>query len=95
MTSSLNHTEHSYDSTNRKPRPVAFLSRRVAVYVRVSGTWANTSYFADSDQPPTTPPAGFGGVLSHEQWKGVVDFANAVNARIVTSFATGRPRSRF
>jgi hypothetical protein len=57
-------------------------------YVRVSGTWANTSYFADSNQPPTTPPAGFGGVLSHQQWKGVVDFANAVNARIVTSFAT-------
>jgi hypothetical protein len=27
-------------------------------------------------------------VLSHEQWKGVVDFANAVNAQIVTSFAT-------
>jgi len=57
-------------------------------YVRVSGTWANTSYFADSDQPPTTPPAGFSGVLSREQWKGVVDFANVVDAQIVTSFAT-------
>ena len=57
-------------------------------YVRVSGTWANTSYFADSDQPPTMPPAGFSGVLSREQWKGVVDFSNAVNAKIVTSFAT-------
>ena len=61
-------------------------------YVRVSGTWANTSYFADSDQPPTTPPAGFSGVLSREQWKGVVDFANVVNAQIVTSFATSPAR---
>ena len=28
-------------------------------YVRVSGTWANSVYFADSDSPPTTAPAGF------------------------------------
>jgi hypothetical protein len=29
------------------------------------------------------------GVLTHQQWKGVVDFSHAVDARIVTSFATG------
>ena len=34
-------------------------------YVRVSGTWANSTYFQDSDDAaPTTPPAGFGGVLT-------------------------------
>src|SRR5436305_11400057 len=59
-------------------------------YVRVSGTWANTTYFHDSDTPaPKTPPKGFGGVLSRPQWKGVVDFAHAVDAKLVTSFATG------
>lgn len=59
-------------------------------YVRVSGTWANTTYFHDSDSPaPKTPPKGFGGVLSRQQWKGVVDFARAVDAKLVTSFATG------
>jgi hypothetical protein len=58
-------------------------------YVRVSGTWANTTYFHNSDQPaPKTPPKGFGGVLTREQWKGVADFARAVDARLVTSFAT-------
>ena len=58
-------------------------------YVRVSGTWANTTYFHDSDEPaPKTPPKGFNGVLTREEWKGVVDFAHAVNAEIVTSFAT-------
>ena len=58
-------------------------------YVRASGTWANTTYFfADSDQAPKTPPAGFSGVLSRPQWKGVVEFARAVDAKIVTSFAT-------
>jgi len=58
-------------------------------YVRVSGTWANTTYFAESDRAPSTPPPGFMGVLSRQQWRGVIDFAKAVNAEIVTSFATG------
>jgi heparanase 1 len=57
-------------------------------YVRVSGTWANSTYFPESEAAPSAPPSGFGGVLTRAQWKGVVDFARAVNARIVTSFAT-------
>ena len=58
-------------------------------YVRVSGTWANTAYFHNSDQPaPKTPPKGFGGILTRRQWKGVIDFAHAVDAKLVTSFAT-------
>src|SRR6266567_8655560 len=55
------------------------------VYLRVSGTWANTTYFHNVDGPaPTTPPTGFNGVLTRAQWKGVVDFAHAVNAEIIT-----------
>ncbi len=58
-------------------------------YVRVSGTWANTTFFQNSDNPaPKTPPKGFNGVLTRQEWKGVVDFARAVDAKIVTSFAT-------
>jgi heparanase len=57
-------------------------------YVRVSGTWENTTYFHDSDGPaPATPPAGFNSVLTRPEWKGVVDFSKAVDAKIVTSFA--------
>ena len=57
-------------------------------YVRVSGTWMNSTFFQDSDDPaPATPPKGFNSVLTRKQWKGVVDFAHAANARIVTSFA--------
>src|SRR5256885_3162165 len=57
-------------------------------YVRVSGSWANSVYFHDSDDPaPTNPPSGFGSVLTRKQWKGVVDFAHASNAEIVSSFA--------
>ena len=58
-------------------------------YVRVSGTWANTTYFHNADGPaPTTPPKGFNGILTREQWKGVLDFARAANAEIISSFAT-------
>ena len=58
-------------------------------YVRVSGTWANTTYFQDSRKPaPKNPPKGFNGVLTRREWQGVVDFARAANAKIVTSFGT-------
>lgn len=57
-------------------------------YIRVSGSWANTTYFQDDDRPPMAkPPAGFQNVLTRRQWKGVIDFARAVDGRITTSFA--------
>jgi heparanase 1 len=64
-------------------------------YVGVSGTWANTTYFDDSGfddsgkAAPEKAPEGFNGVLTRQQWKGVIDFARAVNAKIMTSFAVG------
>ena len=59
-------------------------------YVRVSGTWANSAYFQDSDNAaPANAPAGFSGVLTRQEWKGVIDFSHVVNAEIVTSVATG------
>lgn len=57
-------------------------------YVRISGSWANKTYFQDNDLPRlTTPPKGFDNVLTRGQWKGVIAFARAVDARITTSFA--------
>jgi heparanase 1 len=53
-------------------------------YVRVSGTWANSTYFGNTEPAPD----GFGSVLKQAQWKGIVDFSKAVDAKIVTSFAT-------
>jgi hypothetical protein len=59
-------------------------------YMRVSGTWANTTYFAENDQMPSKLPGGFSAVLERERWKGVIDFAHAVDAKIVTSMAISR-----
>ena len=57
-------------------------------YVRVSGTWANSVYFANSENAPDKAPAGFTGLLTRNEWKGVIDFVHAVNGELVTSFAT-------
>ena len=58
-------------------------------YLRVSGTWQNTTYFQDSDDPaPPTPPKGFNGVLTRKEWKSVIDFSEASDAKIISSFAT-------
>lgn len=73
------------DLTNPRLRRLA--AALAPAYLRVSGTWANATYFADADSPPARPPAGFDSVLSRKQWRGVVDFAQAVNAEIMTSFA--------
>ncbi len=74
------------DLTNPRLRKLA--AAVGPAYVRVSGTWANTVYFADSDNPPAKPPEGYSGVLTRKEWKGVIDFVNAVNGELVTSFAT-------
>ncbi|MEI9925114.1 MAG: hypothetical protein WDN50_17800 [Bradyrhizobium sp.] len=55
-------------------------------YLRVSGTWANSTYFSDSGDEPSAPPAGFNGVLTGRRWRSLIDFARSVDARIVTSF---------
>lgn len=74
------------DLTNPRLRNLA--SALAPSYMRVSGTWQNSTWFQDDDKPARTePPAGFQSVLTRAEWKGVVDFAHAVDAQIVTSFA--------
>jgi hypothetical protein len=75
------------DLTNDRLRTLA--GALSPAYVRISGTWANTTYFADTDAPPTDPPTGYGGVLTRQQWLGAIAFSNAVNAPIVTSAPIG------
>lgn len=57
-------------------------------FVRVSGTWANAAYFQDNDKPKMEEaPDGFVNVLSRDEWKGVLDFMDATDSKLVTSFA--------
>jgi heparanase 1 len=76
------------DLSNPRLRKLA--SALGPAYVRVSGTWANSVYFQGSENAaPANAPSGFSGVLTREEWKGVIDFSHAVNAEIVTSVSTG------
>jgi hypothetical protein len=86
MPASLYRYRAPIDLTNPKLRKLA--SALGPAYLRVSGTWANSTYFQDTDAPaPTTPPLGFNGVLTRAQWRSVIDFSRAVDANLVTSFA--------
>ncbi|WP_346860845.1 hypothetical protein [uncultured Draconibacterium sp.] len=58
------------------------------MYIRVSGTWANTTYFQDNDAPKLEKaPEGYENVLTRKEWKGVIDFCKATDSKLVTSFA--------
>jgi hypothetical protein len=71
-----------------QPRLRALARALGPAFVRVSGTWANSTYFYDADgPPPASPPAGFNSVLTRAQWKGVIEFVNAVDGTLMTSFA--------
>jgi heparanase len=85
MDSNLFQYRPPIDLTDARLRKLA--AALAPAYLRVSGTWANTTYFADSGNAPTAPPAGFNSVLTRPQWRRVVHFSQAVDARIVTSFA--------
>ncbi len=70
------------------PRLRLLASALGPAYMRVSGTWANSTYYHDSDDPaPASPPPGFGAVLTRAQWRSVIAFSNSVRAKLVTSFA--------
>lgn len=57
-------------------------------YIRVSGSWANATYFDADGSSAGTVPEGFDGVLTGDQWSGVGEFARAVDGEVVTSFAS-------
>jgi len=88
--SSLFSYRRPIDLTNPRLRKLA--AALGPAYLRVSGTWANSTYFDDEDAKETSkrtsPPSGFNTVLTRKQWRGVVEFARAVDVRIITSFAT-------
>jgi hypothetical protein len=57
-------------------------------YIRVSGSWANSTYFDPEASTGDAVPDGFGGLLTGQQWIGVGEFARAVDGKVTTSFAS-------
>lgn len=71
------------------PRLRALARHLSPAYMRVSGTWANTTYLPAEGEVVSAPPEGYKQVLTRDQWREVVSFAKATDAKIVTSFAVG------
>lgn len=69
------------------PRLRALAKQLGPAYIRVSGTWANSTYLPAEGEVVKEAPAGFKQVLTRDQWRGVIAFSKAVDAKIVTSFA--------
>lgn len=70
------------------PRLRKLASALAPFYLRYGGTTSNSVYFQDDDKPALAKaPAGFSVVLTRAGWKGGLDFAKAIDAKVVTGFA--------
>lgn len=57
------------------------------LYIRYGGTTTNSVYFQDNDQPRLAePPEGYLWVLTRDSWKKALEFAGAMDAKVVTGF---------
>jgi len=56
-------------------------------WVRVSGTWANKTYYDFDGSCNGQVPAGFQNLLTKEQWIGVLEFVKAIDGKLLVSIA--------
>ena len=56
-------------------------------WIRVSGTWANKTYYDFDNKYGGKVPEGFQNVLSKEQWLSLLDFVKAVDGKLLVSIA--------
>lgn len=73
------------DVSNPKLRALA--KHLSPAFLRVSGTWANSTYVPRSGEVIDEVPEGFGQILQRQQWKSLIRFAKSIGTPIVTSFA--------
>jgi len=67
------------------PRLRALATAFGPAYVRISGTWANTTWFADSEA--SAVPPGFEATVTPARWRAVASYLSATGGELVTSFA--------
>ena len=70
------------DTTN--PRLLKLSKELGSVWVRVSGTWATKTYY---DFDGTGCPEGYQSALTRQQWVNLINFVNAIDAKLLISVA--------
>ena len=73
------------DTTN--PRLIKLAKELGTAWVRVSGTWANKTYYDFDNQYGGKVPEGFQNVLSKQQWLNLLDFVKAIDGKLLISIA--------
>ena len=74
------------DTTN--PRLIKLAKDLGPAWIRVSGTWANKTYYDfEGKYADGTVPEGFQNVLTKQQWLNLLDFVKAVDGKLLVSIA--------
>ena len=73
------------DTTN--PRLIRLARELGPAWVRVSGTWANKTYYDFDGSCGGKVPEGFQNLLTKEQWLHLLDFVKAVGGKLLVSIA--------
>ena len=77
-----------YDPIDTKNERLIKLAKELGTaWVRVSGTWANKTYYDFDGRTGGKVPDGFQNVLTKQQWLNLLDFVKAVNGKLLVSIA--------
>ena len=77
-----------YDPIDTKnPRLIKLAKNLGAAWVRVSGTWANKTYYDFDGHTGGKVPEGFQNVLTKDQWLSLLDFVKAIGGKLLVSIA--------
>ena len=73
------------DTTN--PRLIKLAKELGTAWVRVSGTWANKTYYDFDGHTGGKVPEGFQNLLTKQQWLNLLDFVRAIDGKLLVSIA--------
>ena len=78
--SNMGNLQQWYDPIDTKnPRLIKLAKDLGTAWVRVSGTWANKTYYDFEGKCNGKVPEGFQNLLTKEQWLNLLDFVKAVD----------------
>lgn len=77
-----------YDPIDTKnPRLIKLAKDLGPAWVRVSGTWANKTYYDFDGHCNGVVPEGFQNLMSKDQWLSLLDFVRAIDGKLLVSIA--------
>ena len=86
--SDMGNLQQWYDPIDTKnPRLIKLAKDLGPAWIRVSGTWANKTYYDFDGRCNGQVPAGFQNLLTKDQWLSLLDFVKAVGGKLLVSIA--------